>query len=159
MTRRFRLPILLLYILVAGATSAGSLSAQAASRAALRRELDAETRKLELAFARGDLLAVARTYADDAQMIPPSGHAPKTGRAAIDRYWTRIDHPRSWTLETLDWGGTAEEAWQLVRSTMVAGEKNPPPHSVRCLLIWRRQPDGSRRIHLDIWTESVKRSS
>ena len=123
---------------------------------ALARELEAATGAMERAFARGDMRAIARTYADDAQMIPPSGK-PITGRAALDDFWRKIRHPRSWDMETLDWGGTRDEAWQLVRSTMLEGPSSDNrPHIVRCLLVWRRQPDGSLRIHLDIWTEGER---
>jgi ketosteroid isomerase-like protein len=147
-----------LVILTAAAGLSPSLLAQEpAGRAALRRELEAEARKLERAFERGDMVAVARAYADNAQMIPPGGHPPVAGRSQIDRYWGHIRDPRSWQLETLDFGGNADEAWHLVRSTMVAGaERTSPPHVVRCLFIWRRQADGTRRIHLDIWTERIK---
>jgi len=141
---------------VAGAPAALSCQQTTTARSVLRRDLEAEARRLEQLFERGDLRAVARTYADDAQLIPPSGQRPKTGRAEIDRFWADVDDPRSWTLETLDWGGTADEAWHLVLSTMVSGRDKPRAHVVRCLFIWRRQPDGTRRIHLDIWTAAVK---
>ena len=129
-------------------------AANSSPRALLARDLDARTTALERAFARGNMTVVAGYYADHAQMIPPGGQRPYVGRAEITRFWREIEHPVSWKLETLDYGGTADEAWQLVRSSMLAGTgRNLKPHVVRCLLIWRRQPDGSHRIHLDIWTE------
>ena len=128
--------------------------ASTSARAALARDLEARITALERAFARGNMTVVAGYYADNAQMVPPSGHRPYVGRADITRFWRDIEHPVSWELETLDFGGTADEAWQLVRSSMVEGTgRNLRPHVVRCLFIWRRQPDGSHRIHLDIWTE------
>ena len=128
--------------------------ANSSARALLARDLEARITALERAFARGNMTIVAGYYADDAQMIPPSGHRPYVGRAEITRFWRGIEHPVSWKLETLDFGGTADEAWQLVRSSIVQGTgRNPKPHVVRCLFIWRRQADGSHRIHLDIWTE------
>lgn len=130
---------------------------QPPSRAALARDLEARITALERAFARGNMTVVAGYYADDAQMIPPSGHRPHVGRAEITRFWRGVDEPRSWELETLDFGATTDEAWQLVRSTMIQGAgRDPKPHVVRCLFIWRRQPDGSHRIHLDIWTNEEK---
>ena len=128
--------------------------ASTSGRALLARDLEARITALERAFARGNMTVVAGYYADNAQMISPSGHRPHVGRAQITRFWRKIEHPVSWDLETLDFGGTADEAWQLVRSSMVQGTgANLKPHVVRCLLVWRRQPDGSHRIHLDIWTE------
>ena len=154
-----RIAICLSLLLVA--TGAPELAAQQIrtvanqpARTLLARDLEARITALERAFARGNMTVVAGYYADNAQMIPPSGHRPYVGRAEITRFWREIEHPVAWELETLDFGGTADEAWQLVRSSMVQGTgQNPKPHVVRCLFIWRRQPDGSHRIHLDIWTE------
>jgi ketosteroid isomerase-like protein len=140
----------------AAETAAAQQVRPAGARTELRRELDAEIDRMERDFARGDMLAVARRYADDAQMIPPDG-PPVVGRAAIDRFWTDLKHPRMWRLETLDWGGGDDEAWQLVRSTLAAGTgTGVRPETVRCLLIWRRRPGGPWRIHLDIWTEEER---
>lgn len=147
-----------LALAVAGLAACGDASAQQGMpRAELRRELEAATAAMERDFARGDMLAVARAYADDAQMIPPSGHEPIRGRAALDRFWRKLEHPRSWRMETLDWGGARDEAWQLVRSTMVEGtEASPRPAVVRCLLVWRRESGGAWRIHLDMWTNEER---
>ena len=147
---------LILAVTVAPPAAAQQLRtvASTSARAVLARDLEARITALERAFARVNMTVVAGYYADNAQMIPPSGHRPYLGRAEITRFWRDIEHPVSWELETLDFGGTADEAWQLVRSSMVEGTgRNLRPHVVRCLFIWRRQPDGSHRIHLDIWTE------
>ena len=125
--------------------------ASSSARAMLARDLEARVTALERVRARehDGSRGTLRVQCPDV----PAEWASADRRAGGD-HPLQIEHPVSWELETLDYGGTADEAWQLVRSSMVEGAgRNLKPHVVRCLLIWRRQPGGSHRIHLDIWTE------
>ena|SRR5215207_7806880 len=68
-----------------------------AQRPALRQEVDSLNRAMEQAFAKGDMMAVSKFYADDAKLMGPGG-ADISGRAAIDRYWAGIKGAKSWKL-------------------------------------------------------------
>ena len=129
-----------------------SAIAQSPARQAIQREIEAATRGMAEAFAKGNLLEVARYYADDAKFYKPSGHLV-SGRREIDRFHLQIEKPVSWSLETVDFGGSADEPWQLVESTMRDGDRQHLSASrTMCLLIWRRAADGRLRIHMDMYT-------
>jgi len=137
-----------------------ALTAQAGSQAgaqatSLRAEIEAVNRGMEAAFAKGDLLGVARFYADDAVLMGPDGERVR-GRAEVDRYWTGIRNPRRWTLEVLDVGGSATEAYQLGRSSLVQLSDGKERTSVTdFIVIWKRRPGGEWRIAVDMWPGSA----
>lgn len=117
----------------------------------LRREIETANGAMEAAFARGDLLAVARAYADDAVMMGPRGERVR-GRAAIDRYWQSITNPRRWKLEVLDVGGSLTEAYQLGRSSLTSLHNGQEHTSVTdFIVIWKRDAAGTWRIAVDMW--------
>jgi len=122
-----------------------------AQGSALRQEIDSLNRAMEQAFARGDMIAVARFYADDAKLMGPRG-SDVSGRAAIDRYWSGIKGAKAWKLEALEVGGDRNTAYQVGRSTLVTTREAVDQTSVsRFVVIWKRQPDGRLRIALDFY--------
>ena len=122
-----------------------------AQRPALRQEIDSLNRAMEQAFAKGDMAAVAKFYADDAKLMGPSG-GDVSGRAAIDRYWLDIKGAKSWKLEVLEVGGDRTTAYQVGRSTLVTSRGGADQTSIsRFVVIWKRQPDGKFRIALDFY--------
>jgi uncharacterized protein (TIGR02246 family) len=117
----------------------------------LRQEIDSLNRAMEQAFAKGDMAAVAKFYADDAKLMGPRG-SDVSGRAAIDRYWLGIQGAKSWKLEVLDVGGDRTTAYQVGRSTLVTTRAGADQTTVsRFVVIWKRQPDGRFRIALDFY--------
>ena len=122
-----------------------------AQQSALRQEIDSLNRAMEQAFAKGDMAAVAKFYADDAKLMGPR-NADVVGRAAIDRYWLNIRGAKSWKLEVIDVGGDRATAYQVGRSTLVTAGGGGDQTSVsRFVVIWKRQPDGKLRIALDFY--------
>ena len=122
-----------------------------AQRSTLRQEIDSLNRAMEQAFAKGDMAAVAKFYADDAKLMGPGG-ADISGRAAIDRYWQEIKGAKSWKLEVIELGGDRTTAYQVGRSTLVTSGGGGDRTSVsRFVVIWKRQPDGKLRIALDFY--------
>ena len=148
------LTVVALVALLPGRPAAQAAGATA-STSSLEAELHAVNRAMEAAFNRGDLLAVARFYADDALMLGPGGERV-SGRRDIDRYWTGVANPRSWKLEAFDIGGGSSEAYQYGRSTLVTvGRDGSERTSVTdFVVIWKRGPDGRWRIALDMWPGS-----
>jgi ketosteroid isomerase-like protein len=122
-----------------------------ADPAALRREVEALNREMEAAFNRGDLKAVAAFYADNA-VVRTSRDVVAQGRAAVDEYFTGIQHPKRWKLDV--YGVSAPEGSDLVfetgLSTLVAGS---PEHvsPFEFALVWKRQSNGKLRIVLDYY--------
>lgn len=118
----------------------------------LRREIDSLNRAMERAFNAGNMMAVARFYADDAKLMGPRNDDVQ-GRAAIDRYWSGIRNPKSWKLEVLEVGGDRQTAYQVGRSTLVTTDGSGVDRTSvsRFTVIWKRQPNGQMKIHLDFY--------
>ena len=131
--------------------------AAAPERADLRAEVERANQAMMKAFERGDFLAVARFYTDDARIIGPGGQRV-TGREAIDAYWTSMSaegeggEGRAWKLEVLEVGGDAQTPYQVGRSTLsstsVSGRREMVSEFVG---IWKRQPSGDLKLYIDIW--------
>jgi uncharacterized protein (TIGR02246 family) len=115
-----------------------------------RAEVERMNREMTAALERGDGLAVAQFYADDARMVGPK-RSEVRGREAIDRYWSRIKNA-TWKLEVLEVGGTADDAYEIGRSTLTSknGEKESS-YTCDFVLIWKRDANGKLRIHLDLY--------
>jgi ketosteroid isomerase-like protein len=125
--------------------------AAAAQASPLRREIQAVNDSMVAAFNSGNMLAVARFYADDARVDGEKG-AVVTGRAAIDRYWTDIRNAKSWKLDVLEVGGHRDHPWQIGRSTLVQSSPEGDRTSVvEFLAVWRRESGGGLRMVVDYY--------
>ena len=136
-------------VVVAGLMTLGgnSLNAQAAD--ALRREVEQLNREMSEAAEKGDLKKAASYYADDAE-VRQGRNVVARGRAQLDRYFTSIQNLKSWKLEVFDVSGTRDVVYQAGRSTLVSGSPERTS-TVEFLVVWKRQPDGKLRIHLDYY--------
>jgi ketosteroid isomerase-like protein len=118
---------------------------------ALRAEIRAVNDSMAAAFNRGDMLAVARFYTDDARIDGERGELVQ-GRAAIDAYWTGLRNPKSWKLDVIEVGGPRDHPYQIGRSTLVtSGPSGDRTSVVEFLVIWRRQPNGALRMAVDYY--------
>jgi uncharacterized protein (TIGR02246 family) len=122
-----------------------------ADMASLRPVIEEHNRKMVEAFKRGDFLAVARFYADDATIFSYRGEKVR-GREAIDKYWTSIKGAKDWKLEVIELGGDSETVYQIGRSTLTT-ERDGKQSTYACdfVVIWKRQKDGAYLIHVDIY--------
>jgi ketosteroid isomerase-like protein len=119
------------------------------SNDALTREVEQRLQAMSQAAEKGDLKLAASYYADDA-IIRQSKSVAARGREEIDRYFTGIASLKSWKLESFSVSGTRDLVYQTGRSTLVSGS---PEHTsvVDFLVVWKRQADGTLRIHLDYY--------
>jgi ketosteroid isomerase-like protein len=133
--------------------------ALAAINLVIRREIEAVNAAMAATFNRGDYVGAARFYTDDARIIGPGG-VRVTGRAGIDRYWTSIPAGATWRLDVLDIGGSHASPWQLGRSTLVmpsrAGGGATDTSVVDFVAIWRRQPDRSLKLYIDMYVPAPR---
>ncbi|MBC7791096.1 MAG: DUF4440 domain-containing protein [Anaerolineae bacterium] len=118
---------------------------------ALRAEVKALNAAMVAAF-NTDPSTVTRFYADSASIVGPRRTTVK-GRAAIDRYWAGIRKPATWKLEVVEVGGSRAEAYQIGVSTLSSTGSNGQQGTYVCdfVVIWKRQPDGTLRIVLDLY--------
>jgi uncharacterized protein (TIGR03067 family) len=124
--------------------------ARPANAEPLRQIVDECNRKAIEEFKKGDMLAVARGYADDATIYSPGRKFH--GRKAIDTYWQSIKGAKDWKLETFEVGGTPEAIYEVGKSTLTT-EANGKPNTYACdyVVIWKRQKNGSYLAHTDIY--------
>ena len=138
-------------VLLAGCAHAPSSATIRNTTTALRAEVESINRQMEEAYNRGDMLGVAQYYADDAVLKGPRGYEVR-GRSAIDAFWRGIQNPKSWRLEAFDIGGSANEAYQYGRSTLVqSGSPTDRTSVTNFVVIWKRGADGKLRIALDFF--------
>jgi ketosteroid isomerase-like protein len=111
-----------------------------------RAEIERLNREMTSALERGDGLAVAGVYADDARIAGPK-HQTIEGREAIDGYWSRIKDAK-WTLEVREVGGSKDDAYEIGVSTLTSTRGT---YTCDFVVIWKRGADGKLRIHLDLY--------
>jgi CubicO group peptidase (beta-lactamase class C family)/ketosteroid isomerase-like protein len=136
---------------VASRPKTADKAAGAADAGELRRIVEEYNRKAIEAFKKGDLLAVARQYADDATIYFPRGKQAR-GRKAIDQMWTSVKGPKDWKLEAIEVGGTREVIYEVGKSSLTT-EVDGKESTYVCdyVVVWKRQPDGTYRVHTDIY--------
>lgn len=145
--RAVRVGALLLFVACARTPAVDNRNATSS----LRAEIEGINRQLEDAFNRGDMMAVASYYTDDARLVGPRGPEIR-GRAAIDAYWRNVRNPKSWRLEAFDIGGSRDEAYQFGRSTLVqTGTAGHRTSVADFVVIWKRGADGKLRMALDFY--------
>ncbi len=155
--------ILILFLLLPGTTTyltaqnnnpARNTTGKAISP--LWRKVEQMNRKQIEAFNTGDLLGVARIYADDATIYFPRYQLKQgrkiQGREAIDKYWLAIKKPKEWKLEITEVGGTKDAIWEIGKSTLTEERDGKDSTYIGdFVVIWKRQKDGTYRIHTDIY--------
>jgi uncharacterized protein (TIGR02246 family) len=125
--------------------------AQAADNGA-KAGIDAGNRKFEEAVAKGDAAAIAKLYAEDAEILPPDS-PPKKGREAIQKEFAGLVVAfKKITLKTVEvhpMGNLALEvsSWKLED----ASGKGPEG---KAMVLWKK--NGSTwQFYRDMWSENA----
>ena len=106
------------------------------------------------AFERGDAKALAAMYTSDAIVLPPDSETIR-GNEAIGEFWktTRESGVQSAALTTVDvdrTGDVADEVGKVSLTIQPAG-KELTTEAAKYVVVWKRQADGSWKLHRDIW--------
>jgi uncharacterized protein (TIGR02246 family) len=119
-----------------------------------RAAIEAANAKFSEAFARGDAKALAAMYTIDAIVFPPDSETVR-GNQAIGEFWktTRTSGVQSAVLTTVDVGRSGDVAYESgkVTLTIKSEGKEPTTAMSKYVVVWMRQPDGSWKLHRDIW--------
>ena len=136
-----------LFLALLGALAA-CRSAPAHPTPDFQREIEAQNRALEELFRTGNLLGIADLYTEDAALLDARGER-SVGREEIDAYWSAIESPVAWRLESRVLKGSAALAYQTGKAqfTTLQGGLQQTVES-DFLMLWRREPDGAWRIAL-----------
>ncbi len=120
-----------------------------------RAAIERANAQFSAAYERGDAAAVAAMYTEDAIVFPPGGEMVK-GRAAIERFWKdTMSTVKAAALTTLDVEVSGEMACEVgkVDLKIVPQGQQPATASAKYVVVWKRQADGSWKLHRDIWND------
>jgi uncharacterized protein (TIGR02246 family) len=126
-----------------------------ANDAAVRAAIDSAGRRIEAAFKAGDAVAAAADYEENAMSMPPNME-PETGRAAIQQGYAdlfkQVGKMNDFTAKTKDFdafGDHVVEIGSYDMSFTPTGAKEPMKDHGSYINYWRKQADGSWKIHRD----------
>ena len=119
-----------------------------------RAAIEAANAQFSDAFARGDAKALAAMYTSDAIAFPPDGDMVH-GNEAIGEFWkaTRDSGVQTAALTTIDVGRSGDVAYEVgkVSLTIQPAGKELTTAVAKYVVVWKRQADGSWKLHRDIW--------
>jgi uncharacterized protein (TIGR02246 family) len=140
-------------VALVAACQSGGVDDAADTRA--RAEIDSLGRQWEEAANRGQVEGIMEIYAPDAVILPPGGpviEGSETIRELFRQEFERFDTKLAFTTQEIEvdgdmafrrgryvWRGTPRLSGQTVETTN------------KFLEVWRRQPDGTWRISVDMW--------
>ena len=148
-----RAVVLSALIAISSTASAGSKANDEGVRDA-RAAIEAANAKFSEAFARGDTKALSAMYTSDAIAFPPDSEMIR-GNGAIGEFWKaqRDGGVQSAALTTIDVGRSGDVAYEVgtVSLTIRLAGKEPTTAMAKYVVVWKRQVDGSWKLHRDIW--------
>ncbi len=106
------------------------------------------------AFSRGDAAAIAALFTEDAVVLPPD-NPMVSGSKAIQGFLTGLltAGARRLSLDTLDVHETADGAIERGAFSLTMQPEGRPASELegKYVVIWKRQPDGSCKLAVDIF--------
>ncbi len=109
---------------------------------------------------RGNAEAGAAAYTDNAILMPPN-HSPLEGKQAIEKYLTEIAsqfQASNFQLSILEvdvQGDTTIVRGTYSANITIPGVDAPMEDRGKTLQVWKKQADGSWKIHRDIWNSNM----
>ena len=144
------------FALIVGISSTGCAGSKGIDEGVreARAAIETANARFSEAFARGDAKALAAMYTSDAIVFPPDSEMIR-GNEAIGEFWknTRNSGVQSAALTTVDVGRTGDVADEVgrVSLTIQAAGQEPTTAVAKYVVVWKRQADGSWKLHRDIW--------
>src|SRR6185369_78418 len=121
-----------------------------------RTAIEAANAKFSEVFARGDGTALSAMYTADAFLFPP-GEEIVRGNLAIGQFWKKTHESgvASAKLTTTDVERSGDIAFETGTVELVVRAQGKPDTSARAknLVVWKRQSDGTWKLHRDIWND------
>jgi uncharacterized protein (TIGR02246 family) len=119
-----------------------------------RAAIEAANAKFSEAFARGDAKGLSAMYTSDAIAFPPDSEMIR-GNEAIGEFWkaTRDSGVRGAALTTIEVSRSGSVAYEVgkVSLTIQPPGKEQTTAMAKYVVVWKRQGDGSWKLHRDIW--------
>lgn len=130
------------------------------SESELRSILQGRNERLSELFKEGDADKISRMYTDSAKLCPNGAAQIYIGRQAIASFWkgalegsTLLDMK----TQTITVDGTSDLIYETGKTTTrIAEQDTIYVSTVKFANVWKKQPDGSYLLDVDIWN-SVER--
>ena len=149
-------PTAVLFALIVASSSTAYAGSQGDDQSVREAQaaIEAANAKFSEAFARGDAKALSAMYTSDAIAFPPDSEMIR-GNGAIGEFWkaTRDGGVQSAALTTIDVDRTGDVAYEVGKGslTIQSAGKEPTTAMAKYVVVWKRQVDGSWKLHRDIW--------
>ena len=149
-----RTAVLFALIVATSSTAYGASKRNHEGVGEARAAIDAANAKFSEAFARGDTKALAALYTSDAIAFPPDSEMIR-GNDAIGVFWkgTRESGVLGAALTTIEVSRSGDVAYEVGKAslTIQPAGKEPTTAMAKYVVVWKRQADGSWKLHRDIW--------
>jgi len=123
-----------------------------------KKSIEAEISKYSKAIQEGNVAGVVAAYTDDAVMLPPGGDMIK-GKKAIEELYTKFLQTgmKEVALTTVEVGGSGDTAYEIGKTKVRIQPEGQQvmTDSTKYLVVWKRQADGTWKVHVDIWNFSA----
>jgi len=125
----------------------------------IRKSIEEVNANYSEAIREGNLAGVVAAYTDDATMVPPDGELIR-GKQAIEEYYRKLFKMgmKEIVLTTVEVGGSGGTAYEIGKTKVrIQSEgQDAAQDSTKYLVIWKRQADGTWKVHADIWNLSSR---
>ena len=123
-----------------------------------RKAIESQDVVFAAAFGRADAAGIAALYMEDATLMPPKGDIIK-GKQGVEAFWKGGFEAglKDVTLTTVDVGGSGDTAYEVGKYALKiqpAGQ-DAMSDAGKYLVIWKRQADGTWKVHVDMWNTSM----
>lgn len=124
----------------------------------VRKSIEEACARYSKAIQEGNLAGVLAEYTDDATAIPPDGEIIK-GKKAIEELYKKFFQigMKEIVFTTIEVGGSGDTAYEIGKTNVRIQPEGQAviQDSTKYLVIWKRQPDDTWKVHVDIWNFSL----
>ena len=124
----------------------------------VRKSIDEACAKYSAAIREGNVAGIADVYTVDATLVPPDGEILK-GKQAIEELYKKFFQMgmKDIAFTTIEVGGSGDTAYEIGKTKVRIQPEGQAAirDSTKYLVIWKRQADGTWKVHVDIWNVSV----
>ena len=126
--------------------------------AKVRTAIEEADAKFVEAFNQGDAAAVAALYTDDATLLPPNNKMIQ-GKDGVQEFWNGAMQMgvKVAALTTVDVSGSGNLAYEIGKYSLTIqpeGQEATKDEG-KYIIVWKRDVDGSWKLHADIWNSSM----
>jgi uncharacterized protein (TIGR02246 family) len=123
----------------------------------VRKAIEKANLKFGEGLRRGDAVAVAALYTDDAILLPPNSEMIR-GRQGIEKFWGAAIQMgvKDAVLTTMELSGSGDTIHEIGSYTLKIHPKgqNPSEDKGKYIVIWKHTASGWK-LHRDIWNTNM----